>query len=386
MEKIKIILALMMTIIMVAAAGCQQSSIKDKTWNSVSAKMKMLQAKELFRNGNFEEARKNVQVCLMDDPQNTQANLLYGQIFLAMDQFEKAVEHINIALNNDPKLAEGWYFLGIAYQTRRDNNKAEMYFRNALDLEPQNIEFLLVLIDTMATENRCNEAIAIIDEKSDLVSEDSRIVETKADLFRRLGEYQKAIEFYGLAIELDKSDLSIREQLGYCYMITKQFGQAADIFAALGELSSEPRQKSHFNKMYGIACLRAERFTKAVDVFNKMAEDNRDDVDLWIKLGQAYLGLKLTDDTLSCASRAMRISPDSIEAMALSGSAYFMKNDYESAKNCFAKITAIDSENSFAWLMKAKCCEKLGLITDAREAFKTAAQISSGKLSKQTEQ
>ena len=383
MRKIQTILIVVTAILF--AGGCQQSSIKNKNWDSVSAKMKLTQAKEQFRSGEFEEARKNVQVCLMNDPQNTEANLLYGQIFLAMDQFDKAVEHINIALNNNPTLAEGWYFLGIAYQTRRDNSKAEMYFRNALDIEPQNIEFILAVTDAMTAENRYTEAIALIDEKGGLVGHDSRLTERKADLFRRLGEYQKAIEFYSNAMELDKSDLTIREQLGYCYMVTKQFEKAADIFAALSELSNEPRQKNYFNKMRGIACLRAGRFTQAVDAFNKIAEDNRDDADMWIKLGQAYLGLKLTDDALTCANRAIRISPESVEAMALNGSAYFMKNDYESAKSWFSKITVIEEKNSFAWLMKAKCCEKLGLIVDAREAFKTASLISSGKLPQKTE-
>ena len=99
---------------MLLSAGCQQSSAKDKTWGSVTGRMKLSMAKEQFRKGNFEEARKNIQVCLMDDPENAEANLLYGQIFLAMDQFDKAVEYINISLNYDPKLAQGWYFLGTA--------------------------------------------------------------------------------------------------------------------------------------------------------------------------------------------------------------------------------------------------------------------------------
>ena len=152
------------------------------------------------------------------------------------------------------------------------NSKAEMYFRNALDIEPQNIEFLLAIIDVMTAENRYTETVAFIDEKGDFAKQDPSLIERKADIFRRAGEYQKAIEFYSRAIELDKSDISMKEQLGYCYLKTKQFEEAADIFAALRELS-DGLQKSHFNKMYGIACLRAGSFAEAAEIFNKIAEN-----------------------------------------------------------------------------------------------------------------
>jgi tetratricopeptide (TPR) repeat protein len=382
------------TMIMVGMfAGCESHATHRKAatdrWNKATSRMKLPMAERQYESGNYQQATETVEQCLQADPDNPQVHLLYGKILLATGRRSQAAEQFDLALKSDKKLAEGWYWLGVAAEESRDYDRACEYYIEASLLKPKDVDYILAVVDALVALNKGEQAVELLNAKMKVLPGNASLKVAAADLLLREGDTKGASRLYERAVLLaDASDIA--ESLGYCYILDGQWRKAAEIFEKLlaeypKELSSKRTRKTEspvdqrrksLARLLARCNVNAGRYSRAVRCFNKLAVEERDNAHFWLQMGQAALGAGAANRAFMCAKKALDLRPGYAEAIVLLGCAQYASGDYLGAIESFEK-TATDTKNAcFSWLMKARCYEHLGAMTEAERAYEKAMELN----------
>jgi tetratricopeptide (TPR) repeat protein len=101
----------------------------------------------------------------------------------------------------------------------------------------------------------------------------------------------------------------------------------------------------------------------------------RDNPQIWLKLGQAALGVGAANRAFECGQKVLSLQPGSAEAIVLIGCAQYVNGNYTVAITEFEKIATDDKYGAFSWLMEARCYGRLGNMVKAKLAYKKALEM-----------
>ena len=111
-----------------------------------------------------------------------------------------------------------YYFRGIALERSNQWPKAELDFKKALELQPNQPYVLNYLGYTWVDKGvHLDEAMAMLKRAVDQKPDDGYIVDSLAWAYYRLGNYDKAVIYQEKAISLDPSDSVLNDHLGDIY-------------------------------------------------------------------------------------------------------------------------------------------------------------------------
>jgi tetratricopeptide (TPR) repeat protein len=121
--------------------------------------------------------------------------------------------------------------------------------------------------------------------------------------------------------------------------------------------------------------MNCAQYDRAVNCYNELNVKERDNAEIWVKMGQAALGAGAAERAFMCGERALVLQPGYADATALVGCAQYSMRDYTAAIKSFEKITSDEKNGGISWLMRARCYEQLGLDDEAGQAYKKAMEI-----------
>ena len=378
--------------VLAACAGCQtheqNKKLAKERWQKASAQIKLALAQQQYGNGQYKEAEKNIRECLDADPQIPQAHLLFGKLLVAQGQTPKASGELQLAVELDENLHEGWYWLGVTAQQFRQTDRAWSHYNKAMTLAPTNVDYILAVAETWNARRQPEEAIKMLRGKMQIMPTQISLKVAAADTLSRLGRNQQAAELYKQAMLLANENSNIAESLGYCYVFDGQWEQAAEIFNELArrfedhttsqkQISAEDKQRKKLYLQTAALCsMKSGRYDQAVNCYGKLTIHERENAEVWVKMGQAALGAGLTRRALMCARKANSLRPGYADAAALMGCAQYADGNYTQAAETFKRITADKNNAAFAWLMTGRCYEQLGELDRADGAYTKALQIN----------
>jgi len=370
------------TIVLAGCAGCeshaQSKNAAKERWAKTSARIKLTLAQQQYDAGNYDRAAKAVQQCLNADPENAAARGLYGKLLLGNGQRDEAIRQLSLALELDEKLHESWYWLGVAAQENRDYEKAYKHYRKALSLEPANVDYILAVADVQVARDNCSQAMELLTQKMSALPRDVSLKVAVADLMLRVGRNERAVELYKQAMLMTGDSGDIAESLGYCYIFSDKWDEAVEIFDSLLEQCRDEQKKKLYLQVTALCSMNGGQYGRAVNCYSQLSIEERDNVEIWVKLGQAILGAGAPNRAFMCAQKALALQPGYTDAIALVGCAQYANGDYAAAIESFEKI-AVDRKNGgFSWLMRARCYEQLGQTDKAERAYKRALEINPG--------
>ena len=118
------------------------------------------------------------------------------------------------------------------------------------------------------------------------------------------------------------------------------------------------------------------QYGRAVNCYSQLSVEERDNADIWVKMGQAALGAGAPKRAFTCGQKALALQPGYTDAIALIGCAQYTGGDYTAALRSFGRIAADKKNAGFSWLMRARCYEQLGQTSKAERAYKRAREIN----------
>lgn len=172
--------------------------------------------------GQVEEAKGVLHDLIKADPDDVDPIRSLGDILRGHEQFAEASQMYTKAVNLlHPVDEKDWsllYYRGICYERTKRWPEAEIDFKHALELKPEQPFVLNYLGYSWVDQGRnLSQAMQMIRKAVELRPEDGYIVDSLGWAHYRLGEYQEAVRELERAIELKPEDPVINDHLGDAY-------------------------------------------------------------------------------------------------------------------------------------------------------------------------
>ncbi len=139
-----------------------------------------------------------------------------GNVFEKQDRHKEAIEAYKKAIELDPANAENWFELGNAYFQSEAYDQAADAFHQAIELNPQFGWAYSNLALALTMQGKHEEAIPLYQIGVDLVEEDKDkavIWNRLGNVYRKLNQYDLAVQAFQKADELDAENAGFRDEL-----------------------------------------------------------------------------------------------------------------------------------------------------------------------------
>lgn len=360
----------------------------------------------LYEEGKFQEAAKTI----LSSPiakTNHKTFYLLGEISVAEDKINEAVNNYSKACKLSPKNALYYYSLATAYSMNGFLKEAEDNYYNAVKLSPNNLFYVytlaLVLYQTKQiskakeklnhileinpnNENALVLKARIATDENDVITAENILKKvlkehpqndyalyTRAQVFQKLGWWDKAIENINLAKKLKpESKEYLSEAITY-NMEAKKYSEAEALCKQLIELDE------HFIFAYiKIAEIYViqKRFSEALENIEIILKYDINTPAAYMMKAKIYHSNKLDEQAIDFAKQAIEFDPYNNENYQFIADVYFENQHYKDALNYYKKAIEYDVSSAYLKYRAAKCSQKLGDIHDAISNYSLAKRLA----------
>lgn len=352
-------------LLFVAWVMCGCDSYADKKtamvahWEQSTSLAKLPVAEELAANERYAEAEEIVARCIKAVPLSPKAHYVMGKLHLIQGRNAAAQESLNLAIKYDGDMDEAYFMLGLIAKSEGFGEKALEYYTKAMELKPSSSEYVVACAELHAASSDYEFAVDILRAKSNQLYAGSDLKVALAEMLVRQGEVSEAITVYKKLLLTGGDESEYLLSLGYCYIINENWSEGAKIFSRLSASSDGPELNT-YTEMLGICSMNSEDYPQAMKCYDLLSVNQRGDVDVWLRMGQAALGATRPKMALACAKRAYALEPGNREAITLAGCAEYLQGDYAKALKTFGQIAGESESSSFVRMMVTRCHRHLG--------------------------
>jgi tetratricopeptide (TPR) repeat protein len=169
--------------------------------------------------GDYDAALQTAADVLIFDRSNINARLIQSAALMGQKKFDAARRVLDEMAQSDPNLPDVWFQFGVLELNDKKFDAAEVDFRRAQQLNPQNSRALMGIVETYMTQNRTGDALRLLREESDKDP-------TRQDLLLALGNSAVRAGEYDLAVQTFNRVLA---------QIDPKSKQQGDIYLRIGE-------------------------------------------------------------------------------------------------------------------------------------------------------
>jgi len=260
-----------------------------------------------------------------------QANPLIclGEFHLIVGNYDQAEADILRALEIKPDLALAYGDMGEVYLAKGVYDQAETSYDRYLALSPSKVE-------------QANGRFLL------------------GKLYYFMGDYAKAVEECGQALELSPSMIEAHWILGLTFVEKEMFDRAeseALTIRGLIEKTKTEELKAHYYHLLGELSLRQDLHQQALENLIRAANVKSLDRTFFVNaLGEAYLRIGDLDKATQQLESVLEMNPNYAQAHYLLGLAYEKKGRNEKAKQHFEELVEIwrDADKDLPQLAEAK--------------------------------
>ena len=170
-----------------------------------------------FQTQNYELAIKQLEDLKELDPDYFSAYLLLAESYAMLEDNKKAFAVIKEGLIRDEYDKTFYLFAGKIALKNHDPEQAKRYLQEAIALDPEYMEAILVLMSIYSKEESYDEIISLYEHISSQDFDWTALYPFVAEAYDKEEEFNKAYELYRAAYEDFKEDPAFLEK--YCYFL-----------------------------------------------------------------------------------------------------------------------------------------------------------------------
>lgn len=193
--------------------------------------LKLILAGELVDQGKEEEGISMAKAMLTNSADDQKVWIALGQVYTRLRRWKDAEEAFNKATPLTTKKEDNIYLLflkGGLEERQKHLEPAEQYFRQALQLDPNNAQVLNYLGYMLADKGmRLPEALKMIRKAVELEPMNGAYLDSLGWAYFKLGQFELAEENLRQAVERDQTDPTVHDHLGDLYEKTGRIRLAA---------------------------------------------------------------------------------------------------------------------------------------------------------------
>ncbi|MDH4241632.1 MAG: tetratricopeptide repeat protein [Phycisphaerae bacterium] len=153
---------------------------------------------------------------------------------------ELAIHYFEQSVKADSTFASAWSYLSICYQATDDHNKALLYNKKALALDPNEPDALVNQILYTSNDLRFKDAYQLLLSSLKLKLEVSRMLRQQGQCFFKLGFYEDGINYCKRAVALDPLQAFSHGILGDALAAHGKFAEAEASYRREFEINKRP--------------------------------------------------------------------------------------------------------------------------------------------------
>lgn len=140
--------------------------------------MQNIKAGMQIKLGEYDEAEKISNAILRLNPEDPEARFNICKIIILRESASLSVlGELRLLVRDNSENPDFFYYLGLLHESMQENNLAERYYVQALELDPTHREALLKLSEKFLTERLKNELEPFVERYLELVPEDVDVLE-----------------------------------------------------------------------------------------------------------------------------------------------------------------------------------------------------------------
>jgi tetratricopeptide (TPR) repeat protein len=257
---------------------------------------------------------------LKHDPNDLATHRLLARIYLRSlgdingssvqtEMVAKAIGEYAEVHRLDPSDQEASLWLARLYRLHNEPDKAEQVLRKMLQDDPGNEAAIEQLTQLLLDGNKADEAIQLLEGMS-AHSSSATVFDLLGDAYTQTHDYAKAEAAYRKAVEMDPSELSHLRGLGQ-------------------------------------TLLTEEKYSDALEVYQKLADLMPDDPDNYLRIAQIYRELHQLDKAEENLVKAQQVNPGSLEVLYNKAMIYEAQGRYDDAIRVLSDaITGVKSQST----------------------------------------
>ncbi len=190
--------------------------------------------------------------------------------------------------------------------------------------------------------------------------------------YAKLSKFEKAIEAYEKAIEIKPDKYETYYGIGFAYAKLSKFEKAIEAYEKAIEIKPDSHE-AYYNM--GVAYFRLGKYQKEIEAYKKAIEIKPDSHEAYDNMGAAYTELGEFKEAIEAHEKAIKIKPDSHKAYYNMGVAYTELGEFKEAIEAHEKAIKIKPDSHKAYCNMGVAYARLSKFKEAIEAYKKAIEI-----------
>lgn len=265
--------------------------------------------------GSYPEAIRYFDKATKIDPKWAVPYNHLGTVYIATEEYGKAIESFKRALTKDKKLADAYHNMGIAYLSR---SKKES------DPKPD-----------------WKRAVESLQKATQIDSHLYNAHLELADTYRKLGDWEKAVIRYRVAIETNPNDPTPWQHLCELYQEKGDEAKAAECLLKSQQKSSDDRNVVTL----GEGLLKEQRYGEALALFNRALKTDPQNATLHFNIGYTHYAQGQYAAALPAYQEAIRLQPNYLAAYYNLAVTYVALKDFPQAISALEKALLVNPDH-----------------------------------------
>jgi len=199
----------------------------------------------------------------------------------------------------------------------------------------------------------------------------------------RLFRNNKAVRFKGIVHETIDASIHSLGKIKEAGFPIHHFGRLKakewhkkELYQKLGQLKISQKNDFHSYSQLGIQEQELGNYEKAVELFKKSIELNKDYSKSWLNLGACYLKLNKLNEAESALKQAAALNPSDYSAHNNLGIVYSKLNKLEKAISEFQTALTLNPKSANTYFNLGLAYDSLNMKDKAYDAFKKAIELN----------
>ncbi len=298
-----------------------------------------------YARERFDEAYEWLQKCVELDPDFPGASGWLGRVCLQQDNESEAERHLLKHVEAGERVSDEPLLLANLYLKRADTTHAEVFLRQAQEIDDSDISVVLKLGRLYAETGREDDAKQAFETAIQMVGSGPDPNRHLAETFQRLGRHTEAESVLKRLIESGKGNPQIYNDLGnICY----QSGDFVEAEKQYREALAFELAPVEAYRNLGLTLARLERPGEAIEPLSRYLSTNPDDTAVWRIIGDIHSMLGEHDSALESYERVLAASPDDKMTIFNLSECYLHMGHTDSAILGYQRVLQMDRDFDLA--------------------------------------
>lgn len=179
------------------------------------------------------------------------------------------------------------------------------------------------------------------------------------------GNYDKSLEIYDLALEIDSNNPEVWLNKGIVLVELKQKESAIQSFERALEINPNFDEARHYKWLCSLKPSNPEELLEDIE---SLIEDKQNE-NYWFNAGETLIKINQLENAVKVLNKALEINPNFTKARLLKGISLFDLEEYEKALDALSYFSRTEVREPEILFWKGKILLKLGQYADSIEAI-----------------